>query len=235
MKHFMRGMEKDFIPVLKEYIDMVLDGYRVIPISSYIYSLEVIASVYNDETTKPLVKYMFKEIVELTFKNYLVSEEDFENVQLTEDFFGLLYRLMKLNPFLVFDSELFEKIVIFCINKMDIHHLDSSKNILYFLEKVFNIQDLSRFKGMDNEVLRLFYNKVKSCMDTFGELMVSKIIAFIIDVPATMIFDHLKELICCLAMNFQNETAFWFEKLLKSVFHMIALQIQRRIRCYRIY
>jgi hypothetical protein len=215
----MRGNPDQFVRVLQEYMEIILEGYKLIPISSYIYAFEVIASVYNDEETKPWVKILFKEIVELTFKNYLVTDEDFDNVELAEDFFGLFYRLLKVNPFIIFDSELFDRIVVFCINKMDIPHIDTCKNVLYFLEKVINLQELSRLRNIDTETLNVYFNKVKSNINNFGEILVSKIIKFIISVPPRLIFDHIKELVQSLVQNYPNESAVWFGNLLKSVPH----------------
>jgi hypothetical protein len=216
IKHFMRGMGSDFIPVLEDYMKTILEGYKTIPIPSYIYAFEIIASAFNDDTTRPLIKLIFKEIVKLTLENYLVTDEDFDNVQLTEDFFGLFYRLLKVNPFIVFDSELFDDIVVFCIKKMDISHIDTCKNILYFLEKLVNFQELSKMRNVDQELLTVYYSKVKININNFGELLVSKIISFTVSVPPSMIYEHVKELIFSLAKNYPNECATWFDRQLKT-------------------
>jgi hypothetical protein len=215
----MRGLPEEFKKYLHEYMEIILEGYKIIPISSYIYALEIMATLYQDDETRILLQHLFKEIVELTMRNYLTTDEEFDNVNLTEDFFGLLYRLIKTNPFLVFNSELLDDLVYLCINRMDLPHIESSKYCIYFLEKLINFHELSRLKNVDNGLLDLYANRVQTIVRKLGEVLVNKIIAFTLEVPPQMIYEHVKELIKTIVQNYPSDSALWFEKVLKVIPH----------------
>lgn len=212
-------MISDFKQFLEEYLTIMLDGYKTIPISSYLYAFEIIVTVFvNDVSVLNMLQKSFKELCVQTFTNYLTSMEDFENeTQLSEDFFGLLFRLIRLNPFLIFDSELFDNLIYVCINNIGISHPETNKNIIYFLDKIITFQEIKRMKDLDNETLEKYYTKVKNNIKSFGENLVNKIVEYILSVPASMLFDHLKDLIKSLVRAFPEESALWFSKSLKSL------------------
>lgn len=51
MKHFVRGMNVNFIPYIDQYFSIIINGYRSIPISSYLYSFEIIITSFMNETS----------------------------------------------------------------------------------------------------------------------------------------------------------------------------------------
>ncbi len=213
----MRGMGSDFKKYLQDYLTLILEGYKINPISSYIYAFEVIATVFvNDSSVEDLLKLMLKELCLQTFNFYLTTPEDFENnVHLTEDFFGLLYRIMRLNPQIILDFELFENIIYVCIENMGISHPDSAKNLIYLLDKIVTFHKIPKMKNLDESVLGRYYEKVKNTLLKLGEGLVLKIVNYILSVPPNIIFENLKDLTKDIMESYPNESAIWFEKSLR--------------------
>ncbi len=219
IKYFMRGMGSDFKIYLEDYMMIILEGYQNTPISSYIYSLEVVASAFvNDLTVENLLKVMLKEFCVLTFTQYLRSFEELENnPHLTEDFFGLLYRLIRLNPSIILDFEMFEDVMQVCIQNIHLTHPESSKNLIYFLDKIITFHDIPKMKNMSEQVLGIYYEKMKNTLLKHGDELVNKIINFTLSVPPSIIFENLKDLMKNLMINFPNESKVWFEKYLQTL------------------
>jgi hypothetical protein len=217
IKHFMRGMGSDFKKYLEDYLTLILEGYKINPISSYIYAFEVIATVFvNDSSVEDLLKIMLKELCLQTFNFYLTTSEDFENnIHLTEDFFGLLYRIMRLNPLIILDFELFENIIYVSIQNMGISHPDSAKNLIYLLDKIITFHNIPKMKNLDEAILGRYYEKVKSTILKFGEGLVNKIVNYILSVPPNIIFENLKDLSKNLMENYPHESTIWFENSLR--------------------
>ena len=88
-KYFMRGMKDDFKIYLEEYIKCLIDGYKLSPISSYIYGFEVLLTVFSkDNTVRTIIDNLFSEFCQITFDNYLtyfeskkICELNFANFQ----------------------------------------------------------------------------------------------------------------------------------------------------------
>lgn len=221
IKHFMRGMGSEFKYYLEDYMNLILEGYKINPISSYIYAFEIIATVFvNDSSVENLLKLMLKELCIQTFNCYLTTAEDFENhPHLTEDFFGLIYRLIRLNPIIILDFELFENILYICITNIGLNHIESAKNIIYFLCKVVKFHEISKMKNMDESVLGAYFEKVKSVFLKLGEGFVQKMVDLMLSVPPSLIFEILKDLILDLIEVYPSECAVWFKKSLKDLPH----------------
>jgi hypothetical protein len=219
MKYFMRGMGQDFKIYLEDYFVILLQGYQGFPISSYIYSLEVIASVFiKDLSVENLLKVMLKEFCVLTFTQYLRNFQELENnPHLTEDFFGFLYRLMQLNPCIILDFEMFEDVMRVCIQNIHLTHPESSKNLIYLLDKIITFQEIPRMKNMGEEVLSIYRDKVRSTLIKNGDELVEKIINYTLSVPPSIIYDNLKEMIKNIMIHFPNESTIWFQKYLQTL------------------
>jgi len=74
-----------------------------------------------------------------------------ENTDLSEDFFGLIERITRINPVVIVDSNLFETLVMVSINCIGIEHIDTSKNITYFLNKIVDVRSLIKNKDLKDE------------------------------------------------------------------------------------
>ena len=217
----MRGLNTEFTKYLEEFLTIILEGYKIIPISSYLYAFEVTATVFaRNIVTFELLKKVLNEFCSLTFSNYLIDVEDFDNnPQLSEDLFGLLNRIIKLNPFFIMDSELFSNLVIVCINNIGISHIETSKALLSFLKYTIDFHGNKQMKDLENEQLMIYYKKVKDVIGNYGQQLVGKAINYIIEVPPVTIFDNLKDLLTKLIANFPQECIVWFTNSLTIVPH----------------
>ena len=97
----MRGLGQNFKAYLPEYKEIILEGLNKKAFSAYIYAYENICSVFACDFTlvNDLIIFL-KEIFLISFTKYLTDEDSFEYYQeITNDFFGLLFHLLKLNFF----------------------------------------------------------------------------------------------------------------------------------------
>lgn len=145
-------MKEKFSPFLNEYSTLIYEGYKIRPNPSYIYGFENLVTAFSkNETNKESIKYFLKEIVVYTFSNYFTNLEKLEeNPQLTEDFFGLLFRIMKINPLFVLELDIFESLMLAVFKSIGISHPKSSKYIIQFINKVLKYQKHELFKNLDS-------------------------------------------------------------------------------------
>ena len=169
MKHFIRGMGSNFLPFIDQYFSFIINGYSAIPICSYLYSFEIVVTTYTNELS---IRDKIKNTLDLLCKQTLVYLPDlskfyilinyigsFENnTELSEDFFGLIERISRINPVVIVGSELFETLVCITINCLSIEHIDTSKNITYFLNKIVNVRKLAKNKEITDEDKILIFN-----------------------------------------------------------------------------
>lgn len=212
IKYFMRGMDNNFQPYLEEYCRCLIKGYEITPISSYIYGFEILMTVFSDnQAARPAIDTIFSMFCELTLSKYLKSKEDLNtNVQLGEDFFGLLGRIMKLNPFVVLDSNQAETIIKTCVENLDINHIETSKAITLFLIRLFNYRKLKSFSDLQQQQPEL-YEKYKMKADTLikgiSDEVTREILNTIYSAPVNPIFEQLKELVGFF-INYSPENAY---------------------------
>ena len=117
----MRGMKNVFFEnYLKIYLSKMITGYQLKPISSYMYSFEVIVDTYySDPKCHAILMETFEIFYELTLKYlpnfgifYIILESFEQNIDLAEDFFGLITRVIKVHPILIFESKLLEDLFV---------------------------------------------------------------------------------------------------------------------------
>ena len=222
IKYFMRGMVNEFKPFLKEYLYYSKIGYDRMSAPPLLYAFEISLTVYindEDEETKDLLKHMLKELIFKTFNSYLTSIKDYnDKPQLSEDFFGLMFRITKLHPFFILESELFETLLYNSIIYLDVPHLDTSNNIIYFINKliVFHKHKKTQ-KLLDNKEFGFYYEKMKNNVLKFGDMLVTKIINYLLTYPSGIVYDHLKDLIADILLQFPKEAGIWFSKASESL------------------
>lgn len=213
IKFFMRALKTSFLPYINNYIALVIEGYSQVPIPSYLYAFEILITVFSKKTeTIEIIKFMFKQMFMQTFTVYLTKKEDYNaNPGLTEDFFGLLFRIIKINPNVVFECGFFSELIGICINNINIEHIETSKNIIYTLNRLVK---LNNFDEHSQAVIRNLFitNKI-------GNLLIKNIFDYMIAVPPGIIIENLKELIDNLIINFKEECAIWFAENLINIPH----------------
>ena len=219
LKNFMRAIRSEFKKYLQDYMNLILEGYKTDPISSYLYAFEVIATVFLDDySVEPWLMIMFKELCLQTFNNYLTSSEDFENnPTLSEDFFGLLFRMIRLTPRVVLDSELFENLILVALQNIGISHPECANNLISFLSKVVTFDEIKKVEEMDQSSIIKYTEKIKNIMKKYGDEFVSKIMNYLLTVPPNLIFENLKSLLLDLIQNYRENSIVWFTNSLKKI------------------
>jgi hypothetical protein len=62
IKIYMRGLNDDFIKFIPEYVNCIINGYKLSPISSYLYAFEILVTVFprrKEEEIKSLLNNTF--------------------------------------------------------------------------------------------------------------------------------------------------------------------------------
>ena len=160
----MRGLGQNFKPYLPEYKEIIIEGFNKKPFSAYIYAYENICSVFaSDLSLSDDLTLFLKEIFLISFTKYLTDEDSFEYYQeITNDFFGLLFHLLKLNPAVLFKLDILEDLISLIISKLGFIHIDSLKNLFYFLELFVTFEQKQSSKLLD-ENTKKFYFEEKVC------------------------------------------------------------------------
>ena len=59
IKIYMRGLTENFIKYIPEYVNSIINGYKLTPISSYLYAFEILVTAYprrKEEEIKIIIK-----------------------------------------------------------------------------------------------------------------------------------------------------------------------------------
>jgi transportin-3 len=221
IKNYMRGMKNEFKPFLERYSALIIQGFKIVPNPSYIYAFEVIASVFcSEEEVQPLLLNILKELVIFTFTHYLKNEDDFNNnPHLSEDFFGMLYRLIRLNPVLIINFEHFSDLLYACICNIGIVHIESGRNIIFFLNKIFDFNEDVTLRRMDAEKAAIVMASIRTNVEKYGQEIANRVIAYLLTVPPKLVFENLEEMITHFIQNFSNIAPVVFFNALKTVPH----------------
>jgi len=209
----MRGLGDKFIPHLHDYKRIIIDGYNIKPCSSFIYAYENICSVFAQkfDMLDDLTLFL-KELFLITFSKYLTTDESYdEHSDITKDFFGLLFHVIKLNPVILFNLDILEDLISLSISKLGITHIDSLKNLIYFLEVfvTFNKKDSAKYI---DEPTKQYYFEEKVCklIMKHGNEIIKNFILVTIYKTHKAIFDYMVDFLFILIKLFKDECVQWF-------------------------
>ena len=155
IKVYMRGLVNDFIKFIPEYVNCIINGYKISPISSYLYGFEVLVTVFPNRKEKELIDILnatFNELCKITFNSYIKSQSDLDiYTQIGEDFYGMLYRTMKQSAQIVLKSQILEDLINISLNFITTNQIQVAKNIIIFLKYFIKFQQSNYFKEMYEE------------------------------------------------------------------------------------
>jgi len=77
MKHFIRGLGTNFLPYIDQFFAIIINGYSNIPISSYLYSFEIVVTSYMNEVS---IRDKIKNTLGLLCKQTLTYLPDLRNL-----------------------------------------------------------------------------------------------------------------------------------------------------------
>ena len=202
IKIYMRGLNTNFIKYIPDYINCIIEGYKLVPISSYLYGLEILITQFEeekDEQIKSILNKTFNEICQITLNRYI--KNDFDLITLTEigyDFFGMLFRVMKNSPNILLDSPLFQNIIESALIYFDINQIEDVKNIITFFQRILTYEGSYKFKELkkkNNILYEKYKNIIQNQINNFSFSLCEKILKNFVDSPTEVIIEDITDLI----------------------------------------
>ena len=173
IKVYMRGLVDNFITFLPEYVNCIINGYKLSPISSYLYGFEILITVYPNRKEKEIQNILnntFNELCKITFNNYIKNKNDLDiYVQIGEDFYGMLYRTMKQSPRIIFESQILEDLINISLNYLTTTQIQIAKNIIIFFRYFIMFQKSKGFDKLCKEDQTLAENCKKINQDQLNK------------------------------------------------------------------
>ena len=201
IKIYMRGLENNFIKFIPEYVDCIIKGYKSIPISSYLYAFEILVAAFCEESNKQLVSLLnntFNNICQITLDSYIKNEFDLNVlVEIGYDFFGMLFRILKKCPTILFDSPLFKNIINSALIYFNTDQIQDVKNIITFFQLILSYETLPKFKDLqkeDNMLYEKYKNIVQNQINNFGLPLCEKILNSFVDAPTEGVIENIIDL-----------------------------------------
>ena len=201
IKIYMRGLGNNFIKFIPEYIDCIIKGYKSIPISSYLYAFEILVAAFcedNNEQLKTLLNKTFNDICQITLGGYIKNEFDLNIlVEIGYDFFGMLFRILKKCPTILFDSPLLKNIINSALVYFNTSQIQDVKNIITFFRLILSYEASPKFKDLqknDNALYEKYKNIAQDQINNFGYLLCEKILNSFVDAPTEGVIEDVIEL-----------------------------------------
>ena len=201
IKIYMRGLGNNFIKFIPEYIDCIIKGYKSIPISSYLYAFEILVAAFcedNNEQLKTLLNKTFNDICQITLGGYIKNEFDLNIlVEIGYDFFGMLFRILKKCPTILFDSPLLKNIINSALVYFNTSQIQDVKNIITFFRLILSYEASPKFKDLqknNNALYEKYKNIAQDQINNFGYLLCDKILNSFVDAPTEGVIEDVIEL-----------------------------------------
>ncbi len=201
IKIYMRGLKDIFIKFIPEYVQCIVNGYKSIPISSYLYGFEILIAAYPGEQNEPMSSTLnntFNELSQITLKGYIKNEFDINIlVEIGYDFFGMLFRIMKKSPTILLDSKYLEDIIKSAMIYFNTNQIQEIKNIILFFQQIISYDNSDIFKEMQKKNYSLYQkykNIIQKYINDFSIALCEKILKCFIDVPTEGVIEEVIEL-----------------------------------------
>ena len=201
LKIYMRGLLDNFIQFIPDYVKCIINGYKLSPISSYIYAFEILISAFPNRKEQELMTLLnstFKEICQITLNNYIKNINDLNiHVQLGEDFYGMLYRSMKNSPLIILESDFLEDLIKISLDYMTTIELHTAKNIMTFICYFIKFQQSDYFQELiknDKSTTEKYVKIIKNQMNKYGSILCQKILQIYINTSLEQIIETVSKL-----------------------------------------
>lgn len=183
LKIFMRGLDDSFIKFIPEYLEIITKGYKLKPISSYLYGYEILVVSFNDIKNNELKQELdktFNTLCEITLSGYIKNKFDLNNLaEIVYDFYGMLFRIFRKYPDIILDSNLFKDIINSAIKFFDTSQMHEIKNVIIFFREILSYQKIYKFKEMkknNSSLYDKYQNIIQSQINDFSFPLCEKIL-----------------------------------------------------------
>ena len=201
LKIFIKGLNKNFIQYIPNFIECLIFGYKTKPISSYLYGYEILISVFPTESSdsiKTILNNAFNNFCQITLHGYIKNKANEDDIlDIISDFYGLLYRILKKNPTILLDSNLFDEIIKSSLDNFNLEDIEIAKNIISFLSRLISYEDLEYFKDIKNNNINIYEkykNIIQKNIENNSLLFCEKILKTYLYVPAESILEYITDL-----------------------------------------
>ena len=208
IKIYMRGLKDNFLKFIPEYVNLIINGYKLSPISSYLYGFEILVTVFpmrKEEEIKSVLNNTFSTLCSITLNNYIKKSFDLNIfVQIGEDFFGMLYRIMKISPIVLFESGILDDLINTSLNYINTKQIQIAKNIMEFLDFIIRFENSKMFAQLqkeDNFYAEKYKKQVQNLISKFSYLLCEKILELYIDCSLEQITEEVTHLFIDFIVN----------------------------------
>ena len=202
LKVYMRGLGDNCIKFIPEYVKCIINGYKLSPISSYLYAFEILITVFPNRKEEELVNILnstFKELCNITLTNYLTNINDIDiQVQLGEDFYGMLYRIMKDSPLIIIESDILEQVLNKSLIYITTSQLHTAKNIIIFIKYFIKFQQSHYIEDLikkDKNLAEKCINIIQTQMNKFSPFLCQKILEIYVNTSLEQILEEITGLL----------------------------------------
>ena len=202
LKIYMRGLVDNFIKFLPEYVNCIITGYKLSPISSYLYGFEILINAFPNRREEELLKILnstFEELCKITLNSYIKNIFDLNiHVQIGEDFYGMLYRIMKDSPLIILESKFLENLIKITLDYISTPQINIAKNIMRFFNNFIKFQESKFFKEMnktDKNLAEKCQKIILYQLDKYSSLLCQKILEIYINNSVEQIIESVSELL----------------------------------------
>ena len=202
LKIYIRGLVNNFIKFIPEYVNCIINGYKLSPISSYLYAFEILITAFPNRREEELVKILnntFEELCKITLNAYIKNIYDLNiHVQIGDDFFGMLYRIMKESPLIILESNYLENLIKISLDYISTTEINIAKNIMRFLinfikfQKSKNYQEINK---IDKNLAEKCKNIIQNELNKFGSSLCQKILLIYINNSTEQIIESVNDLL----------------------------------------
>ena len=197
VKVYIKGLDNDFIQFIPKYIESLINGYKLKPISSYLYGYETLISMYklgNSDQIQSIINNAFNQLSQITLYGYIknIKNED-ELIDIICDYYGLAYRILKHNPTILLDSELFEEIIKAGLDNYNTKEIEMAKNIIDFFRRIISYENLPFFQEIKKSNINMYQqykNIIQKKIENYSLLICEKILKTFLDVPVESILEY---------------------------------------------
>ena len=201
LKIYMRELKDNFIQFIPEYVKCIINGYKLSPISSYLYAFEILVTVFPMPKTKEIkiiLNNTFNEFCKITLNGYIKKEFDLNIfVNIGEDFFGMLYRIINISPLLLLENEECDNIIQTSLNYINTPQIQISKNIMTFFSYIISFKESKSFqkiKEIDNITSEKCQKIIQNRINNFSSILCKKILDIFIEATVEQIRENVTEL-----------------------------------------
>ena len=201
LKIYMRELKDNFIKFIPEYVKCIINGYKLSPISSYLYAFEILVTVFPMPKTKEIkiiLNNTFNEFCKITLNGYIKKEFDLNIfVNIGEDFFGMLYRIINISPLLLLENEECDNIIQTSLNYINTPQIQISKNIITFFSYIISFKESKSFqkiKEIDNITSEKCQKIIQNRINNFSSILCKKILDIFIEATVEQIRENVTDL-----------------------------------------